>query len=159
MSHLNIAFEQLGRMFEGEIIKKSLIFEDALSNTHKDARFMLYKDKPPNPIFQGLGYKSNPTLNTHEFDVDARGGIHHHLRPLEVVDDQQVFQQKLSLKTCRFVSYLASNVENFESYYFDYGGLAKETCIWIDNGPHELPQLLISHDNFPKFENEVVNIF
>ena len=75
------------------------------------------------------------------------------------MDDQQGFQCELPLETYQVVSFLASNVEKFESYYFDYGGLGKKTCIWIDHGPHELPQLLVLHDNFREFESGVINIF
>ena len=146
-------------IYDGDLIKKSLIFEDALSNTHKDAWFTLYKDKPPKAVFQGFDHKSYPILNTCEFDVTTRGGIHHQLRPPEHLNNQQGFQHELLLETCQVVSFLASNVENFDNYYFDYGGLGNKTCIWIDHGPHELPQLLVLHDSFPDFENWVINIF
>lgn len=75
------------------------------------------------------------------------------------MNDQQGFQHELSLKKCEVVSFLASNDEKFESYYFDYGGLGKKTCIWIDHGPHKLPHLLMLRDNFPKFENGVIIFF
>jgi len=34
----------------------------------------------------------------------------------------------------------------FDNYQFDYGDLGKTTCIWIDHGPNELPQLQNLHD-------------
>ena len=71
-------------------------------------------------------------MNTHEFDVTAKGGIHHQLHPLEDVNNQQGFQHELLLETRQVISFFASNVEFFYNYYFYYGGLGNKTCIWID---------------------------
>jgi len=40
----------------------------------------------------------------------------------------------------------------FRSYQFDYSDLGKTTCIWIDHGPNEPPQLLILHNWYPEHE-------
>jgi len=111
-----------------------LIFEDTVSNMC----VVLYKEKPPNVVFQGINCKCNPILNTHEFDLATKGGIHHQLCCLEDVNNQQGFQCEFLLETCQVISFFASNVEFFYNYYFDYGGLGNKTCIWIDYRPSEL---------------------
>lgn len=35
----------------------------------------------------------------------------------------------------------------------DYGGLGKTTCIWIDHGLDELPQLIILHEVLIEYES------
>ena len=79
MLQFNIAFEQLGEVFDGENNKESLIFKDTLEKIHKDAWFMFHKDKPPKMIFHELDSNIDPALTSNEFDVDVRGKIHHQL--------------------------------------------------------------------------------
>lgn len=75
------------------------------------------------------------------------------------MDDQLRFEQELSHEAHQVVSFPALKDERYKSFYFDYGNFGKTTCIWIDHGPYELPQLLIFHDNFLEFELEVTNFF
>ena len=60
MLQLDIVFEQHGEVFDGENIKKSLIFEDALEEIHKDSWFTVHRDKPPKTIFHELDSKIDP---------------------------------------------------------------------------------------------------
>lgn len=90
---------------------------------------MLDKYKPPKVIFHKHYFKTNPTLITHEFDVDVGGRIHHKIQPHEVLYDQQGFKQEFILKSHQVVSFPAFSVESFQSCYFDYGDLGNTTSI------------------------------
>lgn len=66
-------------IFEDQLIKESLLFEDMLTELHKDASFMPDKDRKVEEIFHVLKFKIDATLFTHEYDVDVSGMIHHQL--------------------------------------------------------------------------------
>ena len=71
MLQWDIGFEQFEEIFEGDIIKDSLIFEDAFNNVHKDVWFILDKDGPSKVVFQGLDFNTDPTLISNKLHVDA----------------------------------------------------------------------------------------
>lgn len=82
---------------------------------------------------------------------DASATIHHQSQPPEAMNDEQEFSFKD--KAHQFVSFPTLNSEG---YQFDYGNLGKTTCMWINHGPNELPQLLILQYVFFEYECEAV---
>lgn len=138
---------------------------NSLSNIQKElAGEMSYISRFP---FKSSSYHSlliiecDPNLHI----SDASGMIHHQLQPPdEAVDDTQEFLPTHG--NHQIISFLAPE---FESYEFDYGNLGR-TCLWIDHGPDELPQLLIfpkvllefeiciTKDYFPKFKDNFARL-
>ncbi len=69
------------------------------------------------------------------------------------------FQVPCEFESCQVVSFPALKDERFESFYIDYGNSRETTCIWINHGPYELPQLLVLHVNFLEVEFRVTKFF
>jgi len=107
------------------------------------------------PLFSPFHFDM-PTI---DYNVDlhvtvASGMIHHQLRPPDALMSDK---RELLLKDedHQVVSFPAPSNEDYEfedhefpnceceEYEFDYGNFGKTTCIWINHGLNELPQLLI----------------
>lgn len=90
---------------------------------------------------------------------NMRGLVYHQWRPPDDIDvsSSQLKNDEYHIHSTAVqhqVAYFLT--KNFEAYQFDYGGLGKTTCIWIDHGFNELPQLLIIPVNKVKFECYII---
>ncbi|XP_059076105.1 uncharacterized protein LOC131875532 isoform X1 [Cryptomeria japonica] len=155
-----IIFDQLEEMFEAQSIMECLVFEDMLTKFHEDAWFMQdISVKIENlELFKGaLSLFQEELPNQDQHVVDARGIVHHQWRPSEVAGDLSSDNTVPSEpEMCQVVSFLNPSLESY--YDFDYGDFGKTTCIWIDHGPNELPQLIILSENLPEYEICMVRV-
>lgn len=155
-----IIFDQLEEMFEAQSIKETLIFEDMLTKFHEDAWFMQdISVKTENvELFKGalsLFQKDSPNQCQHI--ANARGIVDHQWRPPEASGDPTSDNAVPSKpKICKVVSLLNPCLECY--YDFDNGDFGKRTCIWIDHGPNELPQLIILSENLLEYEKYMVRV-
>lgn len=155
-----IILDRLEELFEAQSLKETLIFEDMLTKFHEDAWFMQdISVKTENlELFKGaLRLFQEELPNQGQHVVDARGIVHHQWRPPKAAGDLASDNTVPSEpEICQVVSFLNPS---FESYYdFDYGDFGKTTCIWIDHGPNELPQLIILSENLLEYEKCMVRV-
>lgn len=150
---LEVIFDRLEEMFEAQSIRECLVFEDMLTKFHEDAWFMQdVSMKTKNvELFKGALRLFQELPNQDQHVVDARGIVHHQWRPPEAAGDL-AFNNAVPSEPeiCQVVSFLNPSLESY--YDFDYGDFGKTTCIWIDHGPNELPQLIILSENLPEYE-------
>lgn len=89
--------------------------------------------------------------------MDARGIVHHQWQSPEAASDLASDNAVPSeLEICQVVSFLNPSLESY--YDFDYGGFGKTTCIWINHGPNELPQLIMLSENLPEYERCMMRV-
>lgn len=129
-----------------------------LMKSHKDAWFMQdVSMKIKNvKLFKGaLSLFQEEIPNQDQHTVNACGIVHHQWRPPEVAGDLTSDNAVPSEpEICQVVSFLNPSLESY--YDFDYGDFGKTTCIWIDHGPNELPQMIILSENLPEYERCMV---